>query len=98
MLVNTYNEKQEQYIIDNLDSLTESALEQQYQELLNEPGLVDVGGLTFEPARVIEELDPTAYRCGLIEYIDSLKVMEVQGGYYEKSELDLYYDEIEELA
>lgn len=46
----------------------------QYDDMLNEcyeP--VQVGGLTFDPADVIYNCDPIAYRCGLIDYIDSIE-------------------------
>ena len=43
-----------------------------YKEMLNEEGPVKVCGLTFDPAYIVEELDPTAYRCGLIDYVDAI--------------------------
>ena len=47
---------------------------EQYDEMLNEcyPP-VEVAGLTFEPSDVIFNCDPIAYRCGLIDYIDSIE-------------------------
>ena len=45
-----------------------------YDDMLNEcyPE-VEVAGLTFDPAEVIFNCDPVAYRCGLIDYIDSIE-------------------------
>lgn len=49
-------------------------IQAQYDELLNETNEpVVVGGLTFEPARVMRELDPIAYHLGLQDYINSLE-------------------------
>jgi len=47
--------------------------EQRYRDMLDEcEPAVKVGGLTFAVSRVIEELDPTAFRCGVCDYADSL--------------------------
>lgn len=45
---------------------------EQYEEALNSEGEVKVAGLTFYPADIIKELDPTAYRCGLNDYVDGI--------------------------
>lgn len=41
--------------IDNTDQLEE--------ELLEIYGWINIGGLEFHPARIIQELDPIAWRC-----------------------------------
>ena len=43
----------------------------EYEDMLNEEGEVKVCGLTFYPADILREMDPTAYRCGLNDYNDS---------------------------
>ena len=46
----------------------------QYDEMLHEcHPPVEVAGLTFEPAEVIFNCDPIAYRCGLMDYLDSIE-------------------------
>lgn len=60
---------------------------EQYEEALNSEGLVTVGGLTFEPATIIRELDPVAYSCGLNDYVDGI----------EKEENEDYKDLLDEL-
>ena len=45
-----------------------------YNESLDESGYVVVGGLEFLPSRVLQEMDPTAYRCGFNDYLDMLGV------------------------
>ena len=48
--------------------------EEDYKESLDSEGDVNVCGLTFSPSRIIEELDPIAYHCGLVAYVDGLDV------------------------
>ena len=45
-----------------------------YNESLDESGYVVVGGLSFLPSRVLEEMDPVAYRCGFNDYLDYMDV------------------------
>tara|TARA_R110000751_G_scaffold245206_1_gene345226 strand:- start:14 stop:241 length:228 start_codon:yes stop_codon:yes gene_type:complete len=33
---------------------------------------VKIGNMTYSPSRVLKEVDPIAYRCGLNDYLDSL--------------------------
>lgn len=33
-----------------------------------------VGDLTYQPSRVLRAVDPIAYRCGLLDYLDSLGI------------------------
>ena len=43
--------------------------EQQVRDMLNECyPVVEIGGLTFDPVRVVEELDPIAFRCMVADY------------------------------
>ena len=79
--------------------------EESYCEMLDE---IDewpaVGSITFQPSRVLRELDPTAYRCGLNDYVDSIDITETEQ--YEEleerlteleGEIDLLEQELEEL-
>lgn len=45
-----------------------------YNESLNEEGYVVVCGLEFLPSRVLEKMDPMAYRCGFFDYLDYMGV------------------------
>lgn len=52
-----------------------SELVEAYREFLNEiEPEVTICGCTFEPAAILEELDPIAFRCGYLEYADSLDI------------------------
>ena len=42
-----------------------------YDEELDELYPVDVAGMQFLASRVLREVDPTAYRCGFWDWLDS---------------------------
>ena len=49
----------------------EYELEQMYDEFLDECyPTVNVCGYDFDPSRALKELDPTAYRCGFLDWCD----------------------------
>lgn len=82
--------------IDNFELDIDDYVEQ-YEEVLNEEGLVKVGGLTFEPATIIRELDPIAYRCGLNDYVDGIDKDENEDYKELIDELEVLEDELTEL-
>lgn len=45
--------------------------EREYDDCINEQGEVIITGITFSPADILKEIDPTAYRCGLIDFVDA---------------------------
>lgn len=46
--------------------------EDAYREALNELAPVQIGTLKYDTAEVLEQIDPIAYRCGLLDYADEL--------------------------
>lgn len=75
-------------------------LEELYRDMLDEcEPEVKVAGLSFSASRIIEELDPTAFRCGVNDYADSLIgetiSEEIDGEYYNLDEVNDIRDEIE---
>ena len=42
----------------------EKFTQDEYDEMLNESGPVEVCGMTFDPADILREMDPVAYNCG----------------------------------
>lgn len=47
--------------------------EEQYLEALNDIfGTVEICGQTFDAGYALKELDPTAFRCGMADYEDTL--------------------------
>ena len=46
-----------------------------YNDMINEvDGPVVIAGMEFDPAHALNELDPIAYKCGWIDYMDSLGI------------------------
>ena len=77
--------------------------EQRYRDMLDEcEPEVKVGGLTFAVSRVIEELDPVAFRCGVLDYIDSLVTDreisdEIDGEHYDYREVGKILEEADKI-
>lgn len=72
-----------------MSQLTDRDLEQMYCEMLDDCyGEVIIAGYTYQTSRALAEIDPTAFRCGLSDYIDSLlgeTIEEIDGEYFEIS-------------
>ena len=84
------------------DELTPVDLEQLYDEMLDECySFGNVGGpfMCMQPSRVLKEIDPTAYRCGFNDWMDSYRdaFASFDNGdtYYDRRELE---DLIERVA
>lgn len=54
--------------------MDEDHYEDHYCEMLNEDGYIIIGSLRFSPSDVLKEMDPTAYRLGLLDYVDGLDI------------------------
>ena len=62
-----------------------------YREALDEIySFKSVGGpfACMQPSRVLEECDPTAYRCGFSDWLDSEEVTEIGDEYFDSKELE----------
>jgi len=42
-----------------------------FDAMLDEHGPVVIDGITFDRSRILRELDPTGYRCGVLDYTDA---------------------------
>lgn len=67
--------------------ITEKELQDQFIELLNDCNdLIKIGNLTYEAGYALQKLDPTAFRCGLNDFIDNQLsddiIEEIDGDYY----------------
>jgi hypothetical protein len=84
--------KQECSIIDR---------EERFRQMLDECYSFDSVGGPFAymvPSKVLEEMDPTAFRCAVNDYIDGEETYEIDGETYDQREVDEAKDEfIEEL-
>lgn len=65
-----------------IELIDENELIERYNDMLDEVGECKIGDYIYEPSRVLEELDPIAYNCGLTDYESSL---EEEGTYSERS-------------
>ena len=74
----------------------DSELGKEYDECLDSEGPVKVCGLTFYPSRILEELDPTAYRCGFNDWLDSEEWDEFEGDYMKRDDIEKVTEEYEE--
>ncbi len=74
------------------EDLFEEVLDECYPE-------VTVGCCTFSPSAVMKELDPTCFRIGTQENLDSLaeddQLYECDGAYYQMFDIEEMIDEIE---
>lgn len=67
-----------------------------YRESLDDCYSFDAVGGPFacmSPSRVLEECDPVAYRCGLSDYSDGQDWVEIEGDYYQRSDVEEVRDE-----
>jgi len=55
----------------------EDELERMYIEHLDCENII-ISGIEFNPSRILEELDPTAYSCGLIDFKDNIQETETK--------------------
>ena len=57
---------------------SEQDMVDQFEEMLDEVyGTVSVAGMEYGTARALRDLDPIAYRCWMLDYIDGAEVEEV---------------------
>jgi len=63
-------------------------IDQRYDEFLDCEGPVSVAGLEYYPSRILSEIDPTAYNCGLSDFIDNEDLVEYDGEYYDRNDFD----------
>ena len=86
-----------------IGELTPVDMEELYNSMLDECySFESVGGIfaCMEPHRVLEEIDPIAYRCGKNDYENSLReeYEEVNESFYDKREVQDLRDEVEAEA
>ena len=48
--------------------------EDQYCDAIDEQGDIFICGMKYSPSATLREIDPTAYRCGLVDYVDRLEL------------------------
>ena len=72
--------------------------EDQFDESLDESiPEIEIGYLTYSPSHVLKNVDPTAYRCSLIDFVDSLDVEDSEQYIELQYEIDSLEDAIDDL-
>lgn len=72
--------------------------EELFDQCLDEGDPVRIGSLEYTPSHVLKQIDPTAYRCGVNDYVDSLGLKEINGNNYDPDKVDKICEElVEEL-
>ena len=89
-----YNlEKQQEQI-----ELDPDDYETQFDEYLDESiPEIEIGSLTYSPSHVLKNVDPTAYRCSLIDFVDSLDIEDSDEYKELQEEIDQLQSDIEDL-
>jgi len=54
------------------EELENNENEDEYNDMLDVYGDVEIAGMSYQTSRVLEEIDPTAYRTGHTDFNDSL--------------------------
>lgn len=81
-------EKLNQHIADECSQID---WESRFDEMLDDCySFEKVGGIfaTMSPSRVLKEVDPIAYRCGVNDYEDGEGWVEIAGSYYDRDEAE----------
>lgn len=71
--------------------------ENSYCEAIDEDGPVRIGTLEYTASYVLREIDPTAYRCGLNDYVDGIDKEDDAGFKELQEQLDENEDEISDI-
>lgn len=73
-------------------------VEEMYDDMLDGCyGPVHIGTLEYSASYVLEEVDPIAYRCGMVDYMDSLELVEIDGEYYLPEDVEGALEEFADL-
>ena len=72
--------------------------EDQFDESLDDSiPEIEIGCLTYSPSHVLKNVDPTAYRCSLNDFVDSLDVEDSDEYKALQEEIDQLKSDIEDL-
>jgi len=82
--------------IDNYEIDPDDYIDE-YDDMLDELGDVTIGTLSYSASRVLEEIDPVAYRCGLTDYVDSIDLDDIAEYRELVDERDTIQDEIYDI-
>ena len=61
-----------------IDSFEYEASDEEYDDMLDCEGVVNVCGLEFYPSTILKECDPVTYRCGKSDYENSVDIEDLE--------------------
>lgn len=83
--------------IDDFDK-EDYITDEQYRDMLDDCHEdVEIAGMTYCTSRALEEIDPIAYRCGYSDYVDSVKLEDIEEYNVLVSNLEYLQSELEDL-
>lgn len=88
-------------IREDVTEYSDSNLHDQYDTMLDEcHDEVRIGTLTYSPSATLKAVDPTAYRCGFVDWLDGERerIVEIEGDYFDRSEVESLLDDMEREA
>jgi hypothetical protein len=86
--------EQERYVVENCGPVD---LEEMYNDMLDDYGPVEICGMEYEASYALREVDPVAYRCGMADYEDSERLVEIDDMYYTPDDVETALEELKEL-
>lgn len=75
-----------------VEFVSDAKLHDQYDEALNEEGVVTVAGYRFWPSDILNDCDEVAYRTGFNDWLDGQDYIEIDGEQYPKDEVEDFLD------
>lgn len=88
---------------DEATEINDATLHDQYDDSLDSCcEEVKIGNLRYSPSQVLKAVDPTAYRCGFVDWLDSEseRVVDIDGTYWDRESvvdaLDDWESELED--
>ena len=73
-------QEQEEYIKAECEAID---VDEMYDEMLDDCyGTVTIAGIDYTTPYALKEIDPTAYRCGKIDWLDGMDYVEIDDTYY----------------
>jgi len=80
---------------------SERELHEQWDDCLDEcTDEVKIGTLRYTPSHALKAVDPIAYRCGFVDWLDSEseRIVEIEGEYYDRESVEKTLDDMETEA
>lgn len=68
------------YVDQDGQGWTDNDVEESFREYLDADDMVRIGDPEYLPSEVLAAVDPVAYRCGLVDYLDALDLVEFDPG------------------